>query len=209
MKTKLLSFAFLISLFLISNANAVVRNINVGQGGGNNFSPSNVAANVGDTIKWTWVSGFHDVTSTSVPAGANSFASIQTGTVGFTFIYVVQVVGIYNYECTIHSGMTGSISVVSNVKQISSVVDVFELKQNFPNPFNPETKIKFSIPSNEFVTLSVYDLSGKEVSNLVKNNLTAGVYEYDFNGANLSSGIYFYTIRAGNFTETKRMILVK
>ncbi|MBE2255445.1 MAG: T9SS type A sorting domain-containing protein [Ignavibacteria bacterium] len=209
MKTKLLSFAFLISLFLISNANAVVRNINVGQGGGNTFSPSNVAANVGDTIKWTWVSGFHDVTSNSVPGGAASFASIQTGTVGFTFIYVVQVVGVYNYECTIHSGMNGSISVVSGVKQISSIVDVFELKQNFPNPFNPETKIKFSIPSNEFVTLSVYDLSGKEVANLVKNNLTAGVYEYDFNGANLSSGIYFYTIRAGNFTETKRMILVK
>lgn len=145
-----------------------------------------------------------------ISSGRSSiFASIQTGTVGFTFIYVVQVVGVYNYECTIHSGMTGSISVVSNVKQISSIVDVFELKQNFPNPFNPETKIKFSIPSNEFVTLSVYDLSGKEVANLVKNNLTAGVYEYDFNGANLSSGIYFYTIRAGNFTETKRMILVK
>jgi len=97
MKTKLLSFAFLISLFLVANANAVVRNINVGQGGGNSFSPSNVAANVGDTIKWvaanvgdtikwTWVSGFHDVTSNSVPGGAASFASIQTGTVGFTFI---------------------------------------------------------------------------------------------------------------------------
>lgn len=85
----------------------------------------------------------------------------------------------------------------------------FSLNQNYPNPFNPSTKIKFSIPNSSFVTLKIYDVLGKEVALVVNENLNAGVHNYNFNASGLTSGIYFYKILAGNFSETKKMILIK
>lgn len=91
----------------------------------------------------------------------------------------------------------------------TEVPDGFQISQNYPNPFNPETKINFQIPKGDFVSLKVFDITGKEVATLVNQNLEAGSYEYSFNASNLTSGVYFYTIQAGQFTETKRMVLVK
>ena len=85
----------------------------------------------------------------------------------------------------------------------------FVLNQNYPNPFNPSTKINFSLPKAGFVTLKVYDLTGKEVSSLVNENLNIGTYGVDFNAAALTSGIYFYTLNTENFSETKKMMLIK
>ncbi len=90
----------------------------------------------------------------------------------------------------------------------------FSLYQNYPNPFNPVTKIKFDIPSNvkgqtSDVKLIIYDALGKEVTKLVNEKLDAGSYEAEFNGSSYSSGIYFYKLEAGNFSEVKRMILLK
>ncbi len=90
----------------------------------------------------------------------------------------------------------------------------FRLDQNYPNPFNPETKIRFEISSSvrgqkSEVRLSVYDIAGKEVARLVNEELPAGIYEYDFNGASLSTGMYFYRLEAGSFAETRKMVLVK
>ncbi|MBE2255247.1 MAG: choice-of-anchor D domain-containing protein [Ignavibacteria bacterium] len=97
-----------------------------------------------------------------------------------------------------------------NVNPVSNVIpEKFVLSQNYPNPFNPETKISFGIPKNSLVRLKVYDMLGREVASLVNENLSAGMYEYTFTGSNLSSGVYFYKLDAGNFTETKRMLLVK
>ncbi len=95
-----------------------------------------------------------------------------------------------------------------------NIPDKFELSQNFPNPFNPSTKIKFEIPdserNNSFDTeLIVYDMLGREVSVLVNTSLKAGKYEAVWNAANLPSGVYFYTLSAGEYRETKRMILLK
>lgn len=87
--------------------------------------------------------------------------------------------------------------------------DRFQISQNYPNPFNPETKINFQIPKGDFVSLKVFDITGKEVATLVNQTLQAGSYEYSFNASSLTSGVYFYTIQAGQFTETKRMVLVK
>lgn len=86
-----------------------------------------------------------------------------------------------------------------------------ELKQNFPNPFNPSTKINFSIPKNSFVTLKVYNLAGREVANLVNDRRDRGNYEVSFDAGKygLSSGAYFYSLTADGYTETKKMILVK
>lgn len=96
------------------------------------------------------------------------------------------------------------------IKQISSELpSVYELSQNYPNPFNPSTKINFSVPKAGFVTLKVFDVTGREVSNLVNRNLSAGKFEFEFNASGLTSGVYFYTLKTENFSETKKMLLIK
>ena len=87
--------------------------------------------------------------------------------------------------------------------------DKYYLKQNFPNPFNPSTKISFGIVRQGFVTLKVYNTLGREVAVLVNSNLSAGTYETSFRGDNLTSGIYFYKLVSNDFSETKRMMLIK
>ncbi|HCA43807.1 MAG TPA: T9SS C-terminal target domain-containing protein, partial [Bacteroidetes bacterium] len=73
------------------------------------------------------------------------------------------------------------------------------------NPFNPETTIKFQIPEQSFITLEVFDISGRKVNTLVNNVLTPGSYEFNFDGSNLSSGIYFYRFTSNKFSQTKKM----
>lgn len=85
----------------------------------------------------------------------------------------------------------------------------FKLEQNYPNPFNPITTIRYQIPKDELVKLKVYDVLGREVMTLVNTHLMTGAYEITFNATNFASGVYFYRIEAGNFVETKRMMLVK
>jgi hypothetical protein len=104
--------------------------------------------------------------------------------------------------------------ITTSVKIESGIADNFSLSQNYPNPFNPTTNIKFSIPSQGFVTLKVYNTLGKEVSSLVGNTLSTGTYEVNFNASNLSSGIYYYkinftNIEGKNFSDTKKLMLVK
>ncbi len=85
----------------------------------------------------------------------------------------------------------------------------FSLSQNYPNPFNPVTNINFSIPANSYVKLAVYDMLGREVTLLANGDFNAGSYSIDFDASDLTSGIYFYTISAGSFNETKKMMLIK
>lgn len=87
----------------------------------------------------------------------------------------------------------------------------YKLNQNYPNPFNSSTTISFTIPNSEFVTvtLKVYDVLGREVATLVNENLSAGSYSYNFDASNLTSGVYFYKLQAGRYSETKKMILMK
>jgi len=97
------------------------------------------------------------------------------------------------------------------LKNISfAVPENFFLYQNFPNPFNPITKFKFSIPkSNVLVKLIIYDVLGNKITELVNEKLGAGIYETTWDASNYSSGIYYYTLIAGDYLETKKMILVK
>jgi hypothetical protein len=91
----------------------------------------------------------------------------------------------------------------------SSIPESFSLSQNYPNPFNPSTTINYSIPKSANVTITVINSLGQEVKTLVNEYKPAGNYSTEFNAANLSSGIYFCSIRAGDFIETKKMILMK
>ncbi|MBD3168098.1 MAG: T9SS type A sorting domain-containing protein [candidate division Zixibacteria bacterium] len=85
----------------------------------------------------------------------------------------------------------------------------FELFQNYPNPFNPSTKIHVALPEKEHVTIKVYNLMGQEISTLVDRELAMGTYDFDFDGADYSSGIYFYVMKAGDFVKSRKMTLLK
>ncbi len=85
----------------------------------------------------------------------------------------------------------------------------YSLEQNYPNPFNPVTKLRFRIPAGSFVRIAVFDILGKNVDVLVNEELKAGSYEADWNASQFPSGVYFYTLSAGTYTETKKMILIK
>jgi hypothetical protein len=87
--------------------------------------------------------------------------------------------------------------------------DTFLLGQNYPNPFNPTTVIKYQLPKSRHVTLKVYDIIGKEVAVLVDEQKNAGSYQVTLNDFRLASGVYLYQLKAGNFVETKKLILLK
>jgi concanavalin A-like lectin/glucanase superfamily protein/type IX secretion system substrate protein len=103
-------------------------------------------------------------------------------------------------------GCTGPVGIGNNNNQIPGS---YELKQNFPNPFNPSTKIAYALPKSGNVSLVVFDLLGREVAVLVNGYKKAGSYDVDFNASALSSGVYFYRINAGEFKDTKKMLLIK
>jgi hypothetical protein len=97
---------------------------------------------------------------------------------------------------------------VNNIN--SNSPERFELFQNYPNPFNPKTNIKYKIANNNFISLKVFDLLGKEILTLVNENQSPGIYEISFNGGNLPSGVYFYRLSVGgNKIYTKKMLLLK
>ena len=91
----------------------------------------------------------------------------------------------------------------------NEIPDRFSLSQNYPNPFNPSTQINFSIPKEGFVKITVFDALGREVEKLADKHMNAGNYKIDFDASKLTSGLYFYKIQTGGFTDTKKMILIK
>jgi hypothetical protein len=124
----------------------------------------------------------------------------------------------HHYElrgCVINGIVIGDTSVPLGLIPISiNVPESFSLYQNYPNPFNPSTKIKFDVTADgkgqkADVKLVVYDILGKEIASLVNQQLNPGTYEAEWEGSNYPSGVYFYKLTASNFTETKRMVMMK
>jgi hypothetical protein len=111
--------------------------------------------------------------------------------------------------CVIDGITYGDTTVVSVDDEENLIVTEYKLEQNYPNPFNPSTTIQYAIGSRQFVTLKVYDVLGNEIATLVNEELPAGEYEVEFNAAGLTSGIYFYQLRAGDLIRTKKMLMIK
>ncbi|HWA06279.1 MAG TPA: T9SS type A sorting domain-containing protein [Ignavibacteria bacterium] len=121
--------------------------------------------------------------------------------------------------CVINNILYGDTSTIIGIQPISSdIPEKFSLSQNYPNPFNPATKINFSIPKShlplrgpdtERVILKIFNALGNEMTILVNQQLTPGTYSVEWDASNHPSGLYFYRLTSGNFTETKRMILIK
>jgi len=103
--------------------------------------------------------------------------------------------------------LNGSLLGITNFN--SNMPEKYFLSNNYPNPFNPSTRITFGILKNQKVRLSVLDILGREISVLVNENLKPGTYEASFRADNLSSGIYFYRLTTDTYSETKRMMLIK
>ena len=131
----------------------------------------------------------------ALPVGVNKIRFKAVSAYGNNF-YMDNVIKV--------SGLTG-ISINLN----EGIPNTYSLNQNYPNPFNPSTKINYNIPVTNFVTLKIYDVLGKEVASLVNEKQSAGSYTVDFFAGNLSSGVYFYRIKSGEFIQTKSMMLLK
>ncbi|GAB6281342.1 MAG: hypothetical protein STSR0008_00810 [Ignavibacterium sp.] len=113
-------------------------------------------------------------------------------------------------EKTLNPIMYKTYTIINtDVNDVNLLVNSFSLEQNYPNPFNPSTTIKYTIPEKDFVTIKIYDVLGKEVASLINTIKDAGSYEVEFNAKNLSSGMYLYSIQAGKYNTTKKMILMK
>ncbi|MBS1494631.1 MAG: T9SS type A sorting domain-containing protein [Bacteroidetes bacterium] len=149
----------------------------------------------------------------------NLFKTTNTG-INWTAITIDPSYGLMDIEFTNEN--TGWITTSTNnllkttnggvvfISQTSSEIpDKFELYQNYPNPFNPSTTIKYKIKNSEHVTIKVFDSKGNEVETLANENQTAGSYSVMFNASKLSSGVYYYKLISNNFSETKKLILVK
>jgi len=104
---------------------------------------------------------------------------------------------------------TFDIDGILGISNINYIPGNFNLNQNYPNPFNPSTSISFTIPDRNFVTLKIYNTLGKEVYSLINKEYPAGTYEYKFDASDLSGGVYFYKLTAGDFTASKSMMLIK
>ena len=153
---------------------------------------------------------------------------------GDSFTFITKVMGIpeiagETYRCELltatttalchnwfdltHLGNQSNCTVqplVSSIEPFAKVPDKYELKPNYPNPFNPSTNISYSIPEENFVSLVVYDLLGREVRTLVNAYQSAGVHSIQFDGTDIPSGVYFYVLQVGHgFKKSGKMILLK
>ena len=198
-------------LFIISSTTSFSQNLHVVELSNFMFSPSTITITVGDTIQWTNVSGNHNVV-----ADDGSFTSGPPAFAPWDFFHIFNTEGTFPYYCEPHggpggSGMSGVIIVETPVSVSGQeiVLDDFKLNQNYPNPFNPITTIKYQIPETHFVSLKVYDILGNEAATLINSEKSAGNYEITWDAENIPSGIYFYTLNAGSFVDTKKMILLK
>jgi hypothetical protein len=116
------------------------------------------------------------------------------------------------YAGTGGAGIFRSKNVITSINDEENTDKIptgYSLMQNYPNPFNPTTTIEFSIPHLGFVTLKIYNALGEVVITLVSENLTAGSYKFDWHATNLSSGVYYYQLKTGDFIQTRKMILMR
>ncbi|MFN3560808.1 MAG: T9SS type A sorting domain-containing protein, partial [Chloroherpetonaceae bacterium] len=122
----------------------------------------------------------------------------------------LEVGKVYEYQLR-ETGFDGQVATLQTLSLTIrfNTARAFELAQNYPNPFNPTTTIRYQIPTAQTVSLKVYDVLGKEVATLVNGRQEAGSYSVPFNASRLSSGMYFYRLQAGEYVETRKMMLVK
>ncbi len=163
------------------------------------FKPTDMTKPV-DSIKWSSKDAATLLANDPRPRG---IAFSPTGDTMYVTAFNVSVES--PVQMFIGKGVPAGVS-----REDGIVASNYELMQNYPNPFNPSTQIKFTVSANVTASLKVFDVLGKEVSTLVDGEYAAGSYTVDFNAKNLTTGMYFYTLKTSNgFTQTKKMLLIK
>jgi hypothetical protein len=115
-----------------------------------------------------------------------------------------------NAAGTNQGGISSFTTLVTSVERLEGQLpETYFLAQNYPNPFNPSTTIEFALPKSTFVTLWVWDLLGRQVGELVNEKLSPGTYGTQWDAGGLAGGVYFYRLQAGDFVETKKMLLMR
>lgn len=184
-----------------------------GGGGCHTFEDGKVSVTVTDLQVQITVSGTTNDVAGELVDATGTVVDFNNRTSSNPFTLTAPGPGNY----TINAGYAGplrwdsaSVSIsVTDIGDNSTNLVSYRLYDNYPNPFNPSTSIKYSLPEANFTTLKIFDALGNEVAVLVDELKSAGTYQVEFNAATLSSGIYYYTIQAGSFNETKKMILMK
>ena len=160
------------------------------------------------------------IDSTGVPAtvGSKFSLQLQLNDIDNTAENRIHIQKWWNFtndddwQCTLHWGdgiLGGAVPTTGVNEQSSSMITGYALNQNYPNPFNPSTEISYSIPKSEKVKLTIFNLLGKQVAELVNGTKAAGSYTVNFSAANLSSGVYFYKLETGSTVLSKKMMLIK
>ncbi|MBE2256210.1 MAG: T9SS type A sorting domain-containing protein [Ignavibacteria bacterium] len=149
-----------------------------------------------------WVSNIHNINWIRKESGLPKFRYlINYAVIDNNFLYIsLYHMGVWKIQ----------LNQLINIRLTSNnYPNEFILEQNYPNPFNPKTKIKFSLNRKMFVKLRIFDINGKELITAINKFSLPGEYEYEFDGSNLSSGIYFYILEYGEYSKTKKMVLIK
>ena len=195
------------SLFYTSNSGSTWTAINNLPGG-----TANIGGITGKNLRW-WVtrntpstsiytSGDNGATWTSQSCPSGSYAHIGLGRLSTGGTANVWAVG--------DAGKIIYLSGVVGIEPVNAQIpNNYKLEQNYPNPFNPQTTINFSLPKSSLVKLTVYNAAGKKVSEVLNENKFAGNYSVTFDGSDLSSGVYFYSLQTNDFVQTKSMMLIK
>jgi photosystem II stability/assembly factor-like uncharacterized protein len=208
----------------VAATNTSLPSIALTTNGGANWTIQNLGANFTGYCTAKWIEGTDVVYISAQTATAGAIKRSTDGGQTWTTMTTNGVANIGHMEFFKDAGgviwgyattTTGGVLkiqdniIVGNNNNSGTVPVDFKLEQNYPNPFNPETHINYLLPKDGFVSIAVYDALGNNVLTPVNEYKNSGNYSFVINASNLSSGIYFYTMKSGNFTETKKMMLVK
>ncbi len=206
--------AAILAAGLHATTTAAIHTVNVGS---NFFNPVNTTVNHGDTVRFVRTGGTH--TSTSDPGSPKSWDSgvLQAGVPFDVEIEASDGAGPFPFHCDFHPSMQGTIFVQSldvSVEVEDAQPRDFVVAQNFPNPFNPTTTIRFSLERTAVVDFAVFNIAGQLVERRDLGTKAPGTYSLLWNGRSASgtelpSGIYFYRIKAGDAASTRKMILLR
>ena len=182
-------------------------------GGCHTFEDGMVSVSVTDLNVQITVSGTSGSVAGEIVDGSGTVVAVNNSTSSNPFTLTAPGPGDYIVNAGHKSPLrwdSASVNIsVTGVGENPSNPTVFKLYENYPNPFNPSTTLRYSIPEGSFTSIKIYNSLGSEVATLVNETKSAGTYEVEFNASDLSSGIYYYTLQAGSFSETKKMILMK
>ena len=218
--SKLLKFQLWAGLLLICSvpAHATIHDISVLN---NSLSPLGTIVMACDTVRWTWDGGINHTIAADL-SSPKQWNSGTTSDPGFEFLLQFTSgdgLGPFPYQCLNHLGLMVDTIFVSVLTDINDELpqelpSSYSISQNYPNPFNLSTAIRYTLPARSQVTISIYNVMGQEVNTIVEGSKSAGSHIVFWDGTDkagkvVSSGVYFYRLIAGNFVESKRMMLIK